>query len=452
MNMKQRFFILLTILVSSTQLLNCADELDIAPRNSIDSDQSLNTSADVEALLKGAYDALADGDLYGGNLLRDSELLGDGGEVFWDGTFVDPGEMWTKNILITNGQVENTWLDAYETINMCNTVIANLNLVTPDRKDRVEGEAKFIRGTVYFELVRVFARTWTDGSPATNPGVPLVLEPTTEDNATEKINRSTVTQVYAQVISDLTEAEAKLPEENKFYATTYAASGMLSRVYLAQNDYAKARDAADRVIESGVYELARTYADAFNKGSQESGNASIEDIFSIQVTSQDGVNNMNTFFATSDFGGRGDIYVEPAHFDLYEPGDDRLNLFYDDERTGKWNNQFGNVNIIRLAEMYLTRAEANFRLGTSVGATPEEDIDLIRERVGLAPIPVLTLDQILLERHLELAFEGHLLHDLKRTQSDVGGVPFNDPSLIYPVPQRERIINPDLQQNTGYGS
>lgn len=450
--MKLKFFTIVSILTATTLLLSCNDNLDVAPRNSIGSDQSLNTSADVEALLKGGYDALADGDLYGGNLLRDAELLGDGGEIFWDGTFVDPGEIWSKSILITNGQVENTWLSAYKAINICNTVLANLDLVTPDRKDRVEGEAKFIRGTLYFELVRMYARTWSDGSPAANPGVPLITEPTTEQTATAKVNRSTVAQVYAQVIADLTEAETKLPEENGFYATTYAASGMLSRVYLAQQDFAQARDAADRVIESGAYELARTYADAFNKGSLEGSNASIEDVFAIQVTSQDGVNNMNTFFASSDFGGRGDIYIDPPHFDLYEANDDRLNLFYDDERTGKWNNQFGNVNIIRLAEMYLTRAEANFRLGTTTGATPEEDINVIRERVGLDPVSGLTLDQILLERHLELAFEGHLLHDLKRTQSDIGGLPFNDPSLIYPIPQRERTINPELQQNPGYGS
>lgn len=450
--MRLRFLTITSILAISSVLMNCNDDLNLQPRDTIDSKNSLKTSADVEALLKGGYDALSDGDLYGGNLLRDSELLGDGGEVFWDGTFVDPGEIFAKNILITNRQVESTYLSAYRTINICNTVLANLDLVSADRKDRIEGEAKFIRGTVYFELVRIFARTWTDGNPAANPGVPLILEPTTEQNAKQKIRRSTVTQIYSQVIADLTSAEILLPEDNGFYATTYAASGILSRVYLAQNDYAKARDAANRVIESGRYELTRKYADAFNKGSAEGQNATLEDVFAIQVTSQDGVNNMNTFFATSNFGGRGDIYIEPAHFDLYEPEDDRLNLFYNDERTGKWNNQFGNVNIIRLAEMYLTRGEANFRLGSSIGATPEEDINLIRERVGLVPLVGLTLNQILLERHLELAFEGHLLHDLKRTQSDIAGMPFNDPSLIYPIPQRERNINPELEQNAGYGN
>jgi hypothetical protein len=230
---------------------------------------------------------------------------------------------------------------------------------------------------------------------------------------------------------------------------------MLSRVYLAQNDYEKARDAADRVIESGAYELARSYAEAFNKGSLEGSNASPEDIFAIQLTAQDGLNNMNNFFASSDFAGRGDIYIEPPHFDLYEANDDRLNLFYGNDqagwRTGKWNNQFGNVNIIRLAEMYLTRAESNLRLGTTVSATPDDDINFVRERVGLDPLTGVTLDQILLERHLELAFEGHLLHDLKRTQSDIASLPYTDPSLIYPIPQRERFINTDLQQNQGYG-
>jgi hypothetical protein len=161
---------------------------------------------------------------------------------------------------------------------------------------------------------------------------------------------------------------------------------------------------------------------------------------------------MNTFFATSDFGGRGDIYIEPAHFDRYDPADERLNLFYDDERTGKWNNLFGNVNIVRLSEMYLTRAEANFREGTTVGENPVDDINTVRVRVGLAPLGALTIDDILNERLLELAFEGHLIHDLKRTQRSVGSLPYNADELVFPIPNRERIINPGLTQNPGYGN
>ncbi len=179
------------------------------------------------------------------------------------------------------------------------------------------------------------------------------------------------------------------------------------------------------------------------------GNATPEDIFAIQITSQDGTNDMNTFFASADFGGRGDIYIEDKHFELYEPGDDRANLFYDDW-TAKFNNVYGNVTIVRLAEMYLTRAEANFRTSQALGAEPVEDINIIRERAGLDALTSVTLDQILRERHIELAFEGHRIHDQKRTKTSVGSLPYNSPRLVFPVPQRELNIH-DIGQNEGYG-
>jgi starch-binding outer membrane protein, SusD/RagB family len=446
----KKILIYTLLTLTSVCWIGCGGQLDVEPANSIDESTALKTSADVEALLVGAYDALSDIDVYGGNIQMDAELLGDDGELFWDGTFVAPGEIWAKSMLITNNQAELTWLDSYRTINICNTVLANLATVTADRIERVEGEARFIRATVYFELVRSYAKTWTDGNPGSNPGVPLITEPTTVQNFATPVTRNSVAEVYAFVIDDLSKAESLLPESNGFFATTYAASAILSRVYLMQNEYAAAAEAANKVIESGEFDLTDSYADAFNKGAQEGGNATSEDVFAIQINSQDGVNDMNTYFASSDYGGRGDIYIELAHFELYEEGDDRLNLFYDDERTGKWNNQFGNVNIVRLAEMYLTRAEANLREGTAIGDEPINDINLIRARVNLDPLADVTLDDILHERHLELSFEGHLIHDIKRTQSDVGDLPYNAPELIFPIPLRELNINPDLGQNDGY--
>jgi hypothetical protein len=448
--MKTIYNYILTFILVALIAVGCGDKLNVEPVTNIDEKNALKTSADVEGLLVGAYSAISSGDVYGGNVQRDAELIGDdldNSELFWDGTFVAPGEIWTKNMLITNDQAESTWLDSYKVINICNNILANLNLVTEVKRDRVEGEAKFLRGTIYFELVRIYARTWTDpnGTPATNPGVPIVLTPTTLENAGDKIPRSSVADVYNRVFSDLNDAANLLPDDNVFFANRFAAHGMLSRVYLMQNDYANAAIEADIVISEGDYALEDHYENAFNKTSPAN---SSEDVFSIQVTEQDGVNNMFTFFAAT---GRGDIYVEPAHFDLYEPDDDRLNLFYDDERTGKWNNQFGNINIIRLSEMYLTRAEANFREGTTVGATPLEDVNIVRERVHLPDLAILTLEDILKERHLELAFEGHRIHDIKRTQGTVGVFNFDAPELIFPIPQRERNINPDLEQNPGYG-
>lgn len=450
--MKKKFIYILSVV--TLLFTACADKLDINPIDSVESGLALNTSADVEGLLVGAYNALADGDLLGGNMQRDSELLGDGGEIFWNGTFTAPGEIYEKNMLITNNQARQTWLDAYYCINICNLVLKNLELVTEDRVGRVEGEAKFIRGLVYFELVRLYARTYVDGDPNDNPGVPIVTE---NDDPNELVSRSSVQEVYDLVLADLNEASLLLPDVNNFFATRYAAFAILSRVYLMQNDYANATLHADNVIQSGEFSLYADFEDAFNKASlagsnrDNNGNASIEDVFAIQLTSNDGINNLNTFFASADFGGRGDIYIELPHYDLYESGDERRNLFYDDDYyTAKFNNVFGNVPLVRLSEMYLTRAEGNFREGTTIGDTPLNDVNFIRDRANLAPLGGLVLDEILKERRLELAFEGHQLHDLKRTQRDIGDLTFDDPLLIFPIPFREITINPDLEQNEAY--
>jgi hypothetical protein len=121
-------------------------------------------------------------------------------------------------------------------------------------------------------------------------------------------------------------------------------------------------------------------------------------------------------------------------------------------RSGKWNNLYGVVNLIRLAEMYLIRAECNQRLGTTVGATPLADYNVIHTRAGLDPATSVTLDAILYERRLELAFEGFKIHDMRRLHQDVGIRPYTDPKLIFPIPAREIQANPGLkdEQNTGY--
>ncbi|MFP4089031.1 MAG: RagB/SusD family nutrient uptake outer membrane protein [Cyclobacteriaceae bacterium] len=447
-----RHTFLLAVLASV--MLACDERLDIEPDNSITSGTALETSSDVEALLVGAYDRLGDGDLYGGNLLRDAELIASFDELFWNGTFVAPGEIYRKRMLVTNGVAENTWEEAYETINITNNVLANLDVVNEGERDRVEGEARFIRGTLYFELVRAYGPAWNDGDPASSPGVPLITTPTSSVTEESFVGRASVADIYEQVLEDLQAAATLLPETNGFFANQSAAQAMLSRVYLMQGEYADAATMADNVISSGNFRLTDTYAAAFNNESNSS-----EDIFAMQVTSQDGVNDMNTFFAPPSNTGRGDIFIRDAHLDLYEEGDTRRDLFYFDEDieevvTGKWNNQFANVNIIRLAEMYLTRAEGNFRAGTTIGATPLEDINTIRERAGLAPLDELTLDRILLERRLELAFEGHYIHDKKRNEIPVGELPYDSPRLVYPIPLRELDANPALQgqQNEGYAA
>lgn len=437
-------------------LTGCADKLDVKPVDDVDAITAVQTSSDVEALLTGGYDSMTDGDLLGGNLQRDAELLADNGDIEWGGTFVAPGEIFEKNMLKDNGQAQTTWLDGYRTINISNTVLANLGVVTAAKKAKVEGEAKLIRAWMHFELVRVFAKTYQDGSPTTNLGVPVITVPTSKITDASFVKRNTVEEVYQAVIADLTSAESLLPAKNGFFATKSTAAALLSRVYLMQGKYADARQAAHRVITSGNFSLTSTIDVAFNNT-----NNSTEDVFATQGTDQDFVNELNTFFASSSNKGRGDIIVNDQHLSSYEATDQRGGFFYEagDIYTAKWANRIGNISLIRLSEMYLTRAEGNFRAGgTPVGASSLEDINRLRNRAGAKSYTTVNLAQILKERRLELAFEGHWIHDIKRnkqtiSKKDGNGTrtwAFNSPKLVFPIPLREIDANKNLVQNEGY--
>ena len=437
---------------------SCTKQLDTTPYNTIDQSLALKTSSDVEGLLVGAYGDMGAADVYGGGEFVTADLSGDFNEISFYGTYPGMTQIANKAIPVDNGFVERGWTGSYKAINDVNNVLSAVQVVTSAKRNRVEGEAKFIRGALYFDLVRLFAKAWNDGSPASNDGVPLKLTPTQGlGGAADQIPRNKVSEVYTQVIKDLTEAEAKLPATNSFFATKYSAAAMLARVYLQKGDYANARDAANRVIASGKYSLTQANADgiieefAYTSAKREENTT--EDIFAIQVTTTAGVNTFQTFYSET---GRGDIAVNTDHYNLYEANDLRLNLINRDDLSKKFDNVYGNVHIIRLAEMYLTRAEANFRLGTTVGAKPVDDVNLIRARAGLNPRLVVTLDNILKERKIELSFEGFTLHDVKRLAITTGyftgggGLAWNSPKLVFPIPKRDRLINPNLTQNTGY--
>ena len=444
--MKNNIFAIL--LTSAIVIFGCKKPLDVQPTQSIDESVALKTNSDVQVALVGSYADMGAADLYGGRVYVNTELLGNSNEISWSGTFQGLTQIFNKTIPVDNGFVAGTWLTGYRTINDVNNVLSALAVVNANQANRVEGEAKFIRGTVYFDLVRLYGKAWNDGTPANNPGVPLVLTPTKSITSASNVARSSVMQVYDQVIKDLNEAEAKLPVVNGFFATKNAAAAMLSKVYLQKGDYVNALQAANRVIISNKQLLNPNYADEFPSnpnGPVALGNTQ-EDIFMIQVNATQGVNDFNTFFSLN---GRGDIGITSNHVALYEAGDQRLSLIDVDVST-KFDNAYGNVHVSRLAEMYLTRAESNFRLGSAVGATPLDDVNRIRNRVGLPSLLVVSLANILKERKLELAFEGFALHDAKRLQNNVGALPFNSTKLVYPIPDREIRVNSSLVQNAGY--
>ena len=443
-------FLILSIIILGTR---CESDLELNDPNNIGSAIALETDKNVKSTLTGGYDALSGGAFFGGNTFRNSELLAAGSDVIFSGTFNDVSDIYRKTIITANSDVRDLWLAAYSTINIANNVLSALDKVNEDDRDQVEGEALLLRGIAHFELVLNYAKPFSAGNTNTNLGVPIML--VDDRNSTEIVARATVQQVYDQIVSDLTTAESKIeagPSPGR--GSKEAAAAFLSRVYLQMGNYAGARDAANRVITSGNYTLRPNVASVYN------GSSTSEDIFDIQVSSVDGVNNMVTFYASQANGGRGDIEVQASHLNLYEAGDARLALFYidsgtGDTRVGKWTNRFGSVKVIRLAEMYLTRAECNQRLSASVGDTPLNDVNRIRNRASLL-VNLVTVDlaAILRERRIELAHEGSRLHDIKRLQTSVieGATTYNfdNDKLVFPIPQREMDVNTSLKQNNGY--
>ncbi|MFZ9687687.1 MAG: RagB/SusD family nutrient uptake outer membrane protein [Chitinophagaceae bacterium] len=447
------------IAVAAVMATGCEKRLDILPYQSISEEKALETEGDVNVTLIGAYDGAQNAATYGGDIMVLNDLIGNSANINFTGTFAGLTDAYQTIMTSDNSFAAGTWISAYNTINRCNNVLSAVDKVTssPAKKNAVEGSALFLRASMYFELVRLYAKTIGDGDAATNPGVPLVLNATKGVSSADYLPRSSVKAVYDQVIADLTKAESLLPATNTIYATKWAAAAQLSRVHLMLKNYTAAGDAANRVIAGSGKTLNPDFTKLWFTFINNGGVSPSEYIFSMVVTTQDGTNSLNTYFGRNvgitGTAGRSDCKIRAAHIALYEAGDARkahFTLSGGNYYTRKHLDRYGNVPVLRLAEMYLTRAEANFRNGTSVGATPLSDVNDIRTRAGLPALATVTLDDITKERYLELAFEGHNLHEAKRLQKSVGANAWNSPKLILPIPQREMDVNKNLVQNSGY--
>jgi hypothetical protein len=456
--MKMKRFSIIIILSAALFSLNaCEKFLDLEPPQSLSEELALNSDNNVKNVLRGGYAAMRGNFLYGGGVLTLSELLAGDGEIQFVGTYTDLRQIFNKATEKSNGDVRRMWTDGYNLINRMNNVLSAIDVVNVTDQARVEGEALFLRSLMHFDLVRFFGQGY-DAAVANNTqdGVPLILTPTRGINDDSFVSRSSVQAVYNKIIEDLERASTLLPEQTAatvLTATKGAADALLARIYLQKGDFTNARIKANAVIASAKYTLRPTYASVFNNDGK-----STEDIFVTFFTTQDRFSAMTEFWSVPAYGGRdGDIDILDGHLNLYPAGDARRALFFSGNgamRSGKWNNQYGVVNLIRLAEMHLIRAEANVRLGTPhLGPAPHVDINTLRQRAGLSGANLyesVTLNNVLLERRLELAHEGDKLHEVKRLKLNVGARPHNHPKLIFPIPEREMAVNPNLTQNLDY--
>ena len=458
-------------LVGLVLIFSCESQLEILPEDSVASNTVFNSFATINGTVVGIYSKNQSGDLNGM-----AQLMGDfmADDVGFVGSFPSLQEIDQYTTLATNASIDNIWLDGYELIGAANNVIVNLPAVTDvtgldgATKAQFIAEAKFLRAVTYFQLVNLFAQPYQIAQGG-NLGVPLPLQPFEGGDISEfQLERSTVNEVHAQIEQDLMDAAATLPASNGTRAASGAATALLARLYLYREQWSQAAAMANQVIASGNYSLAANY-DFFDNNPGSS-----ENIFVVVNTPSDGPqeatgsDEVYVNFYNPSPGGRGDAPFSQDLIDTFaaEAGDRRFDELSaaafdaggnDTFFTTKYPDIVNNASdgmVLRITEMYLIRAEANLRGGTSVGDTPLNDVNLLRARAGLGNLGAADLGAILLERRKELCFEGHRRMDLLRNNLNLrpGGGAQSAPGadkVIFPIVEDETTNNPNITQNPG---
>lgn len=282
------------ILLSCTMIAftGCDDFLVETPKTSIEKEGVYNSLSSAKAALAGCYASMAGYNYTGFNYFHVLNVTSGMGVSIK----ANDVNLTTMNILPTDVNMTNAYNGMYETIRVANDIIdgmAESKITNEAEKNRITGEACFMRGLTYFNLVRMFGK------------VSLVTKPVTNYSEAQ-VPRAEVSKVYEQIISDLEAAYGKLPlpaDKVEGHPHKYAAKALLAKVYLtmAGNDEAseywqKAYDAALDVYQNGQYKLVRPYEKLFgspNKNNEES-------IFEIQFSAS--VNSGRTTETTFPVG------------------------------------------------------------------------------------------------------------------------------------------------------
>jgi tetratricopeptide (TPR) repeat protein len=387
-----------------------------------------------------------------------------------------------------NAALEEVWAMHYKTITIANIAINRIPAINMNAalKARLVGEARFLRGLMYFNLVRMFGK------------IPLI----TEENAPLTPDIAAVEAIYGQIITDLSEAAAVLPlsypiASGRGRATQGAANAILSKVYLTQKDWEKAAATAKKVIDSNQYQLWDDFADVF-KLSSRSGK---EAIFSVGFGDAGGsiifweVGQFLVRLLPPQLSDEGVVnaqgwQIPTQHlYNEYEAEDRRravtfvtqvngpngtttirpyIQKYWDRVAEPTANGTANDFPVIRYADVLLIYAEASNELGNT--GIAHQYINMVRKRarfngtaytnavpdyVGLSKEQMR--EAIIKERRLEFVAEGQRWFDLARTGTLEAKVPLAKPGVtpaakhyLFPIPQREIDLNPNLEQNNGY--
>jgi hypothetical protein len=469
------------------------DLLTPIPQTAVSDASAFSTSTRVQTQLLSLYGALKDGNFYGGRYLIYGDIRG---EDFINETsnLVTGSDVWGLNATNSATAVVNLWYYAYLTINKCNIFLDGMaaggsNVVGADAAAKYIAEAKLIRGLSYYSLLQYYARPYADGN-GNKPGVPLRLNGI-KGVGQSNLARSTVAEVYTQVLKDLNEAEAGLPasytvtSDNTTRAHKNTAIALKTRVYLTMQRYADVITEANKIVSAtapfkastGVpHQLQPDITTVFTTYTNP------ESIFSMPMTSTTGdfpgtQNQLAYYFSpTTANGGVGnaEYSLNPKGI-IAEPtwtATDKRRSFIKQSGTGanlkNWLTKYKAVSpytdyvpVIRYAEVLLNLAEARVRSTNTVDPQAVALLSAVRNRSDAATS--YTTDSfasatdlanaILLERRIEFLGEGLRNNDLVRLLQTIpakGTAPAkapNESGYIWPISSSELALNTLITDN-----
>ena len=455
--MKNKFLIILAFVFALPFFQSCKDNLEIDPFTALDASVGFKTKQDVEAALLGCYNAVQNASYYGLRFWALADLYT--GTLTHTGTFPSFAQFANRNLLANNVELTNMWNSIYVGINRTNNVIASASGVDDPtfNLNNTLGEARLLRAFHYFNLLLVFGGS-PDGFNMNGEGVPIFTTPTLVPADAAPKARASEAEVWNQILDDLNFALANLNENNGIgRLNKQSATALKARMHLVRREYAEAAAAAESVIASNRFSLlpGASYANTWlNKNSSET-------IWELQFDANN-TNAIAFFYYPTAQGGRNEITSSAALRDLHEDGDLRkavnVTTTVPLNKTLKYTRVAGedNVQIIRLAEMHLIRAEALARRNSGDDITNAlAALNTIRNRAGLADLastdPAEIIAAVLKERVIEFAHEGHRWMDVRRTGAYASIGITQEFRALWPIPEREVDTSAGvIKQNTGY--
>lgn len=484
--MKKLYFIFFIFFIS------CESFLDEDIRSEQNYDNYFQTENDLVSIANGMYGGLITWDWNGGGLFFNNywviqDLVSD--NCYENGADLNMLDLSKFTFDANNAVFDYIWEACYFIINSSNVLLKEIENIedysSEAVKNHLAGEAYFMRGMLYFEMVKLFGE------------IPLQITAATEVEST-KIERTPVADIYESIISDLKQAEIMLienpfPDRVEGMPTSLTASALLGKVYLQRgalnndnSDFENAKVCLEKVI--GKYELEPEFGDIFKLENANKGEIIWAVNFSGTLgegwgTSQLLVRLMPTMESeTGSKNGQGWERPTDALYNSYSNNDERkqatfisdydgevfdgpyIRKYWDELAEGGRANGESDVDFIyiRYADVLLMYAEVLNEINNGPTTEAYNAINEVRNRAELLDLSIglsyqAFKDSVLQERQWEFVMEGQRWYDLVRhgklkenVENAKEGITVNDWNILFPIPQKERYYNSNLSQNTGY--